>query len=201
MKSGLEQAGSPAKRVLVTGGARSGKSSFAERYAASLSSDGTGIYIATLQPYDEEMRERTRLHQLRREQAAMAWRTIEEPLQAAALLDRLAASRAPAVLLDCLTLWLTNWLLQVEHSPDRETVLQAEIDRLASAAAAYPGPIVLVTNEVGDGLVPEYPLGRLFRDWAGWLNQRVAGQCDEVFLVTAGIPVELKKLAFTFEQR
>ncbi len=98
----------------------------------------------------------------------------------------------PAVLVDCLTLWLTNVILAAEEQEDMEKSIREAIDRLVAAVQAYPGPLVLVTNEVGDGIVPEYPLGRLFRDYAGILNQSVASVCEQVFLVTVGIPIELK---------
>jgi adenosylcobinamide kinase/adenosylcobinamide-phosphate guanylyltransferase len=186
--------------VLVTGGARSGKSRFAERYAATL---GTrGLYIATMQGLDDEMRDRIELHRLRREQSGFSWRTVEEPLELAELLRQhaeLGEERSGEVILvDCLTLWLSNWLLELEGVPDADDVLERNIDELAEALASVRKPVIAVTNEVGDGVVPEYPLGRRFRDFAGVMNQRVAEVCEEVFLVTTGIPVELKKIAFTF---
>jgi adenosylcobinamide kinase/adenosylcobinamide-phosphate guanylyltransferase len=186
--------------VLVTGGARSGKSRFAERYAATL---GTrGLYIATMQGLDDEMRERIELHRLRREESGFSWRTVEEPLELAQLLlqhaDSAADRAGEVILVDCLTLWLSNWLLELEGAPDAVEVLDRNIDELAEALASVRKPVIAVTNEVGDGVVPEYPLGRRFRDFAGVMNQRVAEVCEEVFLVTAGIPVELKKIAFTF---
>jgi adenosylcobinamide kinase/adenosylcobinamide-phosphate guanylyltransferase len=111
------------------------------------------------------------------------------------------------VLIDCLTLWLTNVLLQ-EDAEDwatkREVKEEAsrrvleQVDRLAAALRAHPGDVVLVTNEVGDGIVPEYPLGRLYRDLAGLTNQRIAAASGQVFLVTAGIPIELKSIAYVW---
>uniref|UniRef100_UPI00046E5BE3 bifunctional adenosylcobinamide kinase/adenosylcobinamide-phosphate guanylyltransferase n=1 Tax=Paenibacillus maysiensis TaxID=1155954 RepID=UPI00046E5BE3 len=103
-------------------------------------------------------------------------------------------SPAPMVLVDCLTLWLSNVLLAAGE--DGEAAARAAMDDLATAVEQYPGPLVIVTNEVGDGIVPEYPLGRLYRDLSGMMNQRIARLCDEVFLVTAGIPVELKQLEY-----
>jgi len=189
--------------VLVTGGARSGKSSFAEQYAMRLGE--SGVYIATCQPFDEEMKERVKRHQQTRDTAGFSWSTIEEPFEAAGLLNKLAAGysaaseAAPVVLLDCLTLWLTNWLLRIEHEGLGDSRLVHEMDKLAAAIKAYPSPLVVVTNEVGDGIVPEYALGRIFRDEAGRLNQLAAACCDRVFLVTAGIPVDLKAIAFKWE--
>lgn len=156
----------------------------------------SGTYVATAQAYDDEMRERIRIHQDRRHDSAYGWQTVEEPIALPELLDTFgeSASDAPSVVVDCLTLWLTNVLLQVE--PEGTAVMEErlglEIGRLARAVQVYPGMVILVTNEVGAGIVPEYPLGRIYRDWAGIMNQRLAQVCDEVFLVTAGIPMEIK---------
>jgi adenosylcobinamide kinase / adenosylcobinamide-phosphate guanylyltransferase len=180
--------------VLVTGGARSGKSSFAEKLCMKRSE--SGMYVATAQAYDDEMRERIRIHQDRRQDSAYGWETVEEPVALPELLETLgqSASDAPAVVVDCLTLWLTNVLLQAEPegSAAMEERLGLQIGRLARAVQGYPGMVILVTNEVGSGIVPEYQLGRIYRDWAGIMNQRLAQICDEVFLVTAGIPMEIK---------
>jgi adenosylcobinamide kinase/adenosylcobinamide-phosphate guanylyltransferase len=155
-----------------------------------------------MQGLDDEMRDRIELHRLRREQSGFSWRTVEEPLELAELLRQhaeLGEERSGEVILvDCLTLWLSNWLLELEGVPDADDVLERNIDELAEALASVRKPVIAVTNEVGDGVVPEYPLGRRFRDFAGVMNQRVAEVCEEVFLVTTGIPVELKKIAFTF---
>ncbi|TVY07679.1 bifunctional adenosylcobinamide kinase/adenosylcobinamide-phosphate guanylyltransferase [Paenibacillus cremeus] len=198
-------------KVLVTGGARSGKSAFAEAYAARLSEQeqrhgqergqeqGQGrereqaVYIATAQAYDEEMRERIALHRRDREAHGYRWTTVEEPY---ALAETLQAAEAPVVLVDCLTLWLSNWLLRMEHEVEAERKVEAKIEELVSAFVACRSQIVLVTNEVGYGLVPEYKLGRQFRDLSGRMNQRLAKVADQVFLVTSGIPVELKSQAF-----
>jgi adenosylcobinamide kinase/adenosylcobinamide-phosphate guanylyltransferase len=107
-------------------------------------------------------------------------------------------SREPGVLVDCLTLWLSNRLLQLEHEPERDALLAAEIEALVGAATAFPGKLTLVTNEVGSGIVPEYKLGRVYRDWAGRLNRLMAERAERVFLVTAGIPVELKSIRYRF---
>lgn len=184
-------------RILITGGARSGKSAFAERYAGRLGSRGT--YVATAQVLDEEMASRLAAHRKSREASAFPWQTVEEPLFVADWLLRHRPAEGEVVLVDCLTLWLSNWVLRHEGEPDAENGLQEQVDRLVEAIGRYPGTILIVTNEVGDGIVPEYPLGRLFRDWAGRLNQRVAERCDELFLVTCGVPVELKRLMFRFE--
>ncbi|ALP35583.1 adenosylcobinamide kinase/adenosylcobinamide phosphate guanyltransferase [Paenibacillus sp. IHB B 3084] len=203
-------------KALVTGGARSGKSGFAERLCMSRAS--RACYIATAQAYDVEMKERIALHRLQRESAGYDWQPLEEAQALPELLRRLGSgveprlaaqgsnpadlhvsqvpqpSPAPMVLVDCLTLWLSNVLLAADE--DGEAAARAAMDDLATAVEQYPGPLVIVTNEVGDGIVPEYPLGRLYRDLSGMMNQRIARLCDEVFLVTAGIPVELKQLEY-----
>lgn len=194
--------------ILVTGGARSGKSSFAEQYA--MRTGNHGVYIATCQSYDEEMNDRIARHQQDREGTGYAWTTLEEPYEAADLIDKLrtefgeyeqdAAQTVPALLLDCLTLWLTNWMLRVDYEMLGDQRLEQEITKLVAAIERYPYPLIIVTNEVGDGIVPEYPLGRAFRDEAGRMNQRIAAVCERVFLVTAGIPVDLKTIAFRWEQ-
>ena len=198
--------------ILITGGARSGKSRFAEDYAARIGH--TGIYLATCQSYDDEMNERSARHRKERETSGFRWETIEEPIHVAERLGLLAARlyeeqeeakrsgrewQPPVVLLDCLTLWLTNWLLREEELPDGGAMLERALEQLIISVNRYPYPLLLVTNEVGDGIVPAYPLGRRFRDEAGRLNQRMAAACERVFLVTAGIPVDLKKLAFRWE--
>ncbi|MDY8046129.1 bifunctional adenosylcobinamide kinase/adenosylcobinamide-phosphate guanylyltransferase [Paenibacillus polymyxa] len=183
-------------KALVTGGARSGKSGFAERLCMSRAS--RACYIATAQAYDMEMKERIALHRVQRESAGYDWQTLEEAQALPELLQQLggdqASQPAPMVLVDCLTLWLSNVLLAAGE--DGEAASRAAINELTAAVEQYPGQLVIVTNEVGDGIVPEYPLGRLYRDLSGVMNQRIARLCDEVFLVTAGIPVELKQLEY-----
>ncbi len=193
--------------ILVTGGARSGKSGFAEQYAKRAAV--RGIYIATCLPYDDEMIERIGKHRTDRIESGFSWETEEEAYEAAERLNRMAEQfkaeaqnglEPPVVLLDCLTLWLTNWLLRIEHESLEENRLEIEITKLLEAIRNYPYPLLIVTNEVGSGIVPAYPLGRLFRDEAGRLNQQAAAICERVFLVTAGIPVELKSQAFRWDQ-
>jgi len=193
--------------IFITGGARSGKSRFAEACAARLAPSGTGEYIATAQLCDREMEERARMHLERRASSGFQWRLHEEPYELAALLASLSASAREAaprpiggvVLIDCLTLWLSNWLLKLEGE-NRLDELEAKIDELCAALAQCPLPVLAVSNEVGDGIVPEYPLGRRFRDYAGLLGQRVARLSDRAFLVTAGIPVDLKRLEFHLDE-
>lgn len=162
---------------LVIGGARSGKSSFAERQALAT---GLGVaYIATGEARDAEMAQRIAHHRARR---PAGWRTVEEPLALADTLRREAAE-GTCLLVDCLTLWLTNLLLA-----DRET----EIDALLATLPTLPGRIILVSNEVGWGIVPENALARRFRDEQGRLNQQVAALAGRVTLVAAGLPLALK---------
>lgn len=170
------------RRALVLGGARSGKSRTAQNMAEAASVER--IYIATAQALDNEMHERIAHHQAAR---SGAWQTREAPL---ALADAIHAETAPSrvVLVDCLTLWLSNILL-AGHDVDQE------IDALITAIREAAGPLVLVSNEVGQGIVPATPLGRSFRDEQGRLNQRVAEACEAVIFVAAGCPLLLKPAA------
>lgn len=164
--------------VLVLGGARSGKSTFAERRVAALPPPWT--YIATAQALDEEMRARIGVHRARRDPR---WRTVEAPH---ALADAIAAApeREP-LLVDCLTLWLTNRLLAGAD-------LQGERATLVEALAARSALTLVVSNEVGLGIVPDNALSRRFRDEAGFLHQSVAAIADEVHLMVAGLPIRAK---------
>jgi adenosylcobinamide kinase/adenosylcobinamide-phosphate guanylyltransferase len=166
-----------AKLTFVLGGARSGKSRFAERLMTAM--PPPWIYVATAEPLDDEMAERIAAHRSRR---GASWRTIEAPRNLAAAL---ATSDHKPLLVDCLTLWLSNLLLA-------EADIEAEIARLEAALAAVTAPTVLVANEVGYGIVPDYPLGRRFRDLQGLLNQRIAALADRVVLVVAGLPLAIK---------
>jgi adenosylcobinamide kinase / adenosylcobinamide-phosphate guanylyltransferase len=168
----------PAPRIqLILGGARSGKSRHAEALIERL--PPPWVYIATAQAHDDEMRARIAEHRARRPKG---WTTIDAPLDLAAALA--AAGDAP-VLVDCLTLWLTNLMLG-EHA------LPAATDQLTTALATRTAPTVLVASEVGLGIVPENALARRFRDAAGRLHQRIAGDADGVVLMVAGIPMRVK---------
>jgi adenosylcobinamide kinase / adenosylcobinamide-phosphate guanylyltransferase len=168
-----------ARSVLVLGGARSGKSTYAQSLAESAAPER--VYLATAQAGDAEMAARIARHQADRGQG---WTTDEEPL---ALAKALAAAARPgrAVLVDCLTLWLSN-LMFTGHA------IEAEIARLAEAISALEGPAVLVSNEVGLGLVPDTKLGREFRDWQGRANQEIGKASDAVVFVAARLPTLLK---------
>lgn len=167
-------------RILVTGGARSGKSRQAQALAEALCP--RRVYLATAQAWDDEMAERIARHQAER---GPGWRTVEEPLWP----ERHLSMPGEVVLLDCLTLWLSNWFLREEQEQGR----RAAAERLVQAVQDCPGPLVIVTNEVGLGIVPETPLGRAFRDEAGFLAQAMARVCDRVILTVAGIPITIKE--------
>jgi len=166
--------------TLVFGGARSGKSSYAEQLVEVYEQ---GLYLATAPTAndDTEMAERIAKH---RERRGPMWHTFEEPLELAEAITKLARAERP-VLVDCLTLWLSNLML-AERDPEAAT------DVLIKALRQSPGPVVLVSNEVGMGIVPENALARTFRDCAGRLNQVVAGAADRVIFVAAGLPLVMK---------
>jgi adenosyl cobinamide kinase/adenosyl cobinamide phosphate guanylyltransferase len=166
-----------AKLTLVLGGARSGKSRYAESLIAAL--PPPWLYMATAEAGDAEMTARIEAHRARR---GPQWQTIEAPRGLAAALQR---SGDRPVLVDCLTLWLSNLMLAGVD-------IEAETAHLERALAAATAPVVLVANEVGYGIVPEHPLGRKFRDLQGLLNQRIAGRADRVVLVVAGLPLAVK---------
>jgi adenosylcobinamide kinase/adenosylcobinamide-phosphate guanylyltransferase len=169
----------PVRLALVLGGARSGKSRHAERLASA--SGLSPVYVATAQAQDDEMARRIALHRRRR---GPAWRTVEEPLDLVATLQRECAPEC-IVLVDCLTLWLTN--LMVAERP-----VEAECARLLETLPLLEGALILVSNEVGQGIVPDNAMARAFVDQAGWLHQGIAEQADAVVLMTAGLPHRLK---------
>jgi adenosylcobinamide kinase/adenosylcobinamide-phosphate guanylyltransferase len=170
------------KIYFITGGARSGKSAFAEKLATE--APGTRAYLATAQALDEEMVARIERHRKRR---GTAWDTFEEPLAVAELVRKLSG-RYKILLLDCLTLWLSNVMARTEKDDD----VLARADDLLAALRGFAGSVLVVSNEVGLGIVPDNPLARRFRDLAGIMNQRVAVAADEAYLLAAGIPVRIK---------
>ena len=165
--------------TLVFGGARSGKSLFAERLVTE--SGLAPVYIATAEARDGEMESRIATHRQRR---GAEWTTLEEPFDLAGMIAR-EARPDRALLVDCLTLWLSNHYF-AEHD------IEAETRGLNDAIAGLVGPVVLVSNEVGFGIVPENRLSRDFRDAQGRLNQSIAAACDRAILVAAGLPLVLK---------
>ncbi len=166
--------------TLVLGGARSGKSRFAEGLIAA--HPGRPVYLATAQAGDAEMAERIRRHRARR---GAGWTTIEEPLD---LLRALASATRDnaAVLVDCLTLWLSNLMAAGRN-------VESETQTLVEALPRLGAPVVFVSNEVGLGIVPDNALARAFRDHAGFLNQAAAAAADRVYFIAAGLPLLLKK--------
>lgn len=166
--------------ILVLGGARSGKSRFAEQRLMSFPAAGR-IYVATAEAFDTEMRERIALHRQRRGED---WITVEAPHDLGATITARSAPDHP-LLVDCLTLWLSNRLLA-------DADLDAETDALVDAVRAARGPLVLVSNEVGLSIVPDNALARRFRDAAGLVNQKIAAIADEVQMVVAGLPLRLR---------
>ena len=195
----------PPRLILILGGARSGKSAFAERLAAR--SGRTVAYIATATDSDDEMRERIARHRASRPHQ---WHTIEEPLDLAEAVQR-AYHLADVALLDCVTLWLGNTLLQelgkhgsdvqgneelcITNSPFDDRSMQQIAALLAVMQNAEAGKtLIVVSNEVGLGIVPAYPLGRVYRDTLGYINQRLAQDADRVYLMVAGMAVDIKSL-------
>lgn len=184
--------------ILITGGARSGKSSFAEQLAAERAEQNGRIgYIATARALDAEMADRIARHQAQR---PATWQTFEAP-EAPSNVVNTEGARFDLLLLDCLTVLTTNRILAHEldwNQPDMghlhtiEKDLLTEITDLIDASRQAPADLIAVTNEVGAGIVPVAPLSRFFRDCAGRVNQRMAAAADQVYLVVSGIPVQIK---------
>jgi len=168
--------------ILVTGGARSGKSKHAELRAGELG--GRRLYVATAEAKDEEMAQRVAEHKKRR---GNDWATIEEPMElSAALLAQ--RGRTDCALVDCVTIWLSNLLLHRDADFAGE-----KVEQLMETLPLLDFHVILVTNEVGWGIVPDNALGRQFRDLAGWANQRLAAAANEVVLTVAGMPMIVKQ--------
>lgn len=188
------------KFILVLGGARSGKSEFAEELAA-----GWGLpvtYVATAAEGDLEMSRRIEKHRLRR---PGEWQTVEETHLLPDVIARWGGAPG-VVLLDCVTIWLTNLLLD-ESIPrmdaldaEKEDYIHSRVEELGGQASRCAAHVIAVANEVGLGLVPEYPLGRLFRDVAGRANRHLAQQADEVYFVAAGLALEIKSMAVNLKK-
>jgi adenosylcobinamide kinase/adenosylcobinamide-phosphate guanylyltransferase len=170
------------KTIFITGGARSGKSAFAEKLAADRA--GRRAYLATAQALDAEMVARIEHHRRRR---GDSWDTFEEPLAVAELIGKLNG-RYDILLLDCLTLWLSNIIARHENDGD----ITSLVGSLAMAVKAFHGTVIVVSNEVGLGIVPDNPMARRFRDIAGFANQPLAHASDEAYFLAAGIPVKIK---------
>ena len=171
----------PVVRLLILGGARSGKSRLAQAIAARRWS--RPVYLATAEILDDEMADRVRMHRRTR---ARRWRCVEEPLEIAKIIRR-GIPGTDGILVDCLTIWLSNVLLK-----EGRGAFARRRDELVKALRQARQDVILVANEVGMGVVPDNELGRTFRDLAGWLNQAVAKEADTVVFVAAGLPLVLK---------
>jgi adenosylcobinamide kinase / adenosylcobinamide-phosphate guanylyltransferase len=179
-----------AKLVVILGGARGGKSSYAQRMAEELGGQDV-LYVATAEALDDEMKTRIAAHRADRPQG---WRTLEAPsLRAAPLAQEIGDARV--ILVDCMTMLASNATLSVDaeaHPDQAEAAVKGEVDTLLAAVAASEATWIVVTNEVGLGLVPPNPLGRLYRDGLGRANQTLAAAADEAILMVAGLPLRLK---------
>ena len=178
-----------AEIILVTGGARSGKSTFAEKLALKLG-NGRAAYIATAQIFDEEIAYRVKLHQARRKNN---WANYEAPFDAEKIFPNVTEK---VILFDCVTMYLTNWLL-TKNLDDENIFSDFEnfIEKLLTAAEKTCATVIFVSDEVGAGIVPENKLSRVFRDILGLTNQKIAAESSKVFLTVAGLTVDIKKLA------
>ena len=173
--------------LLVLGGARSGKSAYAQQLAQELGGARV-LFVATAQAWDEEMTQRIAQH---RQERPAAWRTLEAP-------HHVELDDAAVVLVDCLTLLVSNTILRLSESPDpaaAAAAVQAELTALLQTCPGNTATYIVVSNEVGLGLVPDNPLGRLYRDLLGRANQTLAAQAEAVYFMVAGLPVEVKALA------
>jgi adenosylcobinamide kinase/adenosylcobinamide-phosphate guanylyltransferase len=181
--------------TLILGGARSGKSAYAEKLAAQ--HQGSVLYVATAQAWDDDMAHRIAVHQAQR---PSHWRTLEAPVQVGQAI--LAAPPAEVVLIDCLTLLASNVIAPLDTADQTvaDQALNTEIDALCEAiitvATTRTTHWIMVSNEVGLGIVPAYPLGRLYRDALGRANQRLAAMADHVFFMVAGLPLTVKSGPF-----
>ena len=172
------------KTALITGGSRSGKSSYALELARELARGHRLYFLATAQPLDDEMRLRIEHHRTRRPDDFI---TLEEPIRLPALIADLGG-KADVLVVDCLTLWISN-LMGADSS---DAAILAAADALSHTICEAAFPLVVVTDEVGSGVVPEYAAGRRFRDLLGWTNQKVANLADQVILMVAGHPLVVK---------
>ena len=177
---------------VVTGGSRSGKSTFAEKFVTRI---GKKIaYVATAEIFDDEMKNRVALHQQRR---PSTWKTFESPYNADETIKQIRAEKFDMILFDCVTIYLSNLICSLEK-PEYDVVKNA-VDKLIFTSEEFclsGGKIVFVTNEVGSGIVPENKLARLFRDFAGITNQNLADHAEKIFMVVSGIPIDIKQLEY-----
>ncbi|MCL5257603.1 MAG: bifunctional adenosylcobinamide kinase/adenosylcobinamide-phosphate guanylyltransferase [Chloroflexi bacterium] len=187
--------------VLILGGARSGKSTLAEKLASA--AGDSVLFVATAEAGDEEMQRRIEAHKRGRQ---MDWTTLEAPQHVGKALSG-SADKPGVVLLDCLTLLTSNvilgaWTPEMEENWDHSAAaaaVDAELTELLEWYEGFDGALIIVSNEVGEGVVPAYPLGRVYRDLLGYANKRLAEVADEVYFMIAGIPLDLKKLGARLE--
>jgi len=187
-----------ARVILILGGARSGKSRFAQQLAERIGGADV-LFIATAQAGDLEMDRRIEMH---RNSRPRAWDTVERPIDVAGALAS-APQRYQAVLIDCLTLLASNVVLRCGDPVDlneAEKRMREVSESLIAACRQRKGAVIIVSGEVGQGLVPDSRLGRVFRDVLGWTNQAIAAEADAVYLMVAALPVEVKCLAKSLEQ-
>jgi adenosylcobinamide kinase / adenosylcobinamide-phosphate guanylyltransferase len=175
----------PKQLTLILGGARSGKSTYALRLAATRGTEV--LFIATAEARDAEMTAKIERHRAER---PVHWRTLEAPHAPAAALAQTPA--APVVVLDCVTLWVSNLLLADGSTWEGA---EAELDALLAWYHQSASELIVISNEVGLGLVPADPVSRAYREWLGWFNQRLAAEADRVYLLIAGLAVDVKTLA------
>ena len=173
------------KLILILGGVRSGKSSYAQQLAGKMGK--RVLFLATAEAGDEEMKRRIARHKSSRPES---WRTVEEQIDLPGALRKNTA-HADAVIVDCVTVWLSNMLMHNEKLSEQEMI--EGVDRLINSYEHGEASYIVVSGEVGMGIVPEHPLGRIFRDYLGLANQRLAGAADRVVLMVAGLPVDVKK--------
>jgi adenosylcobinamide kinase/adenosylcobinamide-phosphate guanylyltransferase len=169
--------------IFVTGGARSGKSDFAQQLAEKI--DGKRLFLATAQAFDREMEERIRKHQ---EKRGDRWDTVEEPIALGDAL-RSVGDAYEVILIDCLTLWVSNLLMSYPEQAERRAEV---VDHFFSAVDGVGGTLIVTSNEVGQGIVPDNKIARIYRDKLGFLNQRMARRADRVEVLFSGIPVTIK---------
>ena len=191
--------------ILILGGARSGKSSFAEKIAVELGGEDV-VYLATAQALDEEMEDRIKHHKRQRPQS---WETIEKPIEVSNVIADIAEKKT--VLMDCLTLFISNKILKNNNLEDEGSNLKEkfniekniieEIENIINTARKREINLIIVSNEVGQGIVPNNELSRLFRDIAGRANQYTADKADRVFITIAGYPIDLKEVSINQQEK
>jgi adenosylcobinamide kinase / adenosylcobinamide-phosphate guanylyltransferase len=178
--------------ILVLGGARSGKSTFAQNLAQQIGGQSV-LFVATAEARDDEMRARIKKH---KQERPAGWQTLEAPRHVAEAISAQEGGHA-VLLVDCMTVLASNRLLEYEDAfaPEVEAAVMGEVDALIASARHLPGAVIVVSNEVGMALVPPYLLGRAYRDLLGKANQTLAAAADRVWLLVAGLPLDLKALA------